>query len=301
MSGHTLKDHNKDRVLEWWVYLVVGLVSLVLLLTSPLFAAEWPVFTHFLQEVGFAGIISLIVIFTIERFSRSRHERAAHALVEKMNNDLFHAIYKRYIPEEVFVEVEKCLMQSGVFRRGHDVNYTIQNIDEDDVDVDCNMHVKCLAQSRYILHNITKREVSHPVILMLERPVDPKWDNHCKIKSVKINGVKLSDKEIEDSTKKTEAQFVFCRDVIIPPSGTLEVVTSASLLKQKADSEIWASRLPSDGMKLTVSMPSKDIKVFAKALHSEKLVSILDNNVTKSWELKHGMFPFQSIVFWWHS
>ncbi|MDP1634267.1 MAG: hypothetical protein Q8L69_06255, partial [Gallionellaceae bacterium] len=65
--------------------------------------------------------------------------------------------------------------------------------------------------------------------------------------------------------------------------------------------EIWTSRLPSDGFKLTVSMPGKDIKVFAKALHFEKIVPILSNDVTKSWELKHGIFPFQSVIFWWHS
>lgn len=75
--------------------------------------------------------------------------------------------------------------------------------------------------------------------------------------------------------------------------------TEATLIKQKLDQEIWASRIPSDGIKLTVSIPSKDLVVYANALHSEPLLPIINNDATKSWELNHGIFPFQSVVFWW--
>lgn len=294
-------NSDNDGVLAAWVYVGVFLVSLVFVLLSIIFSADWPIAAPFLKEVGFAGIISLIVIFTVESFSRKRHVKAANILVESINRNLFYAIYKRYVPDAVFVEVEKCLMHSGVFRRGHEVNYTIENIEEDADGVDCNKHVKCLAQSRYTLHNVTEGEIVHPVVLTLERPIDPKWDSYCKIISVKLNNTELTSADIIKNTTVEDAQIVFRHSVNILPSGCLEVSTSSSLLKQKTDTEIWASRLPSDGFKLTVSMPNKDIKVFAKALHSEKLVPILDNKVTKSWELKHGVFPFQSIVFWWHS
>lgn len=296
-----LKDDGKDGIVAALVFIAVFLVSLVSILISLVFQADWPIAAPFFKEIGFAGIISLIVIFTVESFSRKRHEKAADALVEKINSDLFHAVYKRYIPEVVFAEVEKCLMHSGVFRHGHEVNYTIENLKGDAGAGDCNKHVKCLAQSRYTLRNVTEGEIDHPVILTLERPINPKLDGHCKIISMKINGNELKDEDILESTETTESQVVFRRNVKIPARGDVEVCSSSILLKQKTDSEIWASRLPSDGFKLTISMPGKDIKVFASALHSEKLTPILNNEVTKSWELKHGMFPFQSVVFWWHT
>lgn len=123
----------------------------------------------------------------------------------------------------------------------------------------------------------------------------------CVINSIIINGITLTDEEIASHLSTTESQKVFCRNTRIPPNGSIEVSSSSYLFKQKTDSEIWASRIPSNGFKLTVSMPSKDIKVLAQAHHSEKLVPILSYEVTKSWELKHGMFPFQSVIFWWHS
>lgn len=283
------------------VYLLVFLASALFIALSVIYHDDWKVLAPFLKEIGFAGLISLIVIFTVENFSRKRHEAAANNLVERINHDLFHAVYKRYIPDAVFTEVEKCLMHSGVYRRGHEVNYTIENMVGEADGVDCSKHVKCLAQSRYTLHNVTEGDVEHPVVLTLERPIDRKWDNLCRIDSVNINGIELSTDDVVTHTAKDEVHVKFRYVVKIPPNGSIDVATSSTLLKQKTDSEIWASRLPSDGFKLTVSMPNKDIQVSATALHSEKLAQILNNEVTKSWELKHGIFPFQSVVFWWHS
>ena len=176
MTMNLWKAGENDLVSDGAVYGVVFLLSLVCLLLSVIFQSDWPVVAPFLKEMGFAGIISLIVIFTVERFSRKRHEIAADALVEKINHNLFHAIYNRYIPDAVFVEVEKCLMNSRVFRTGHELNYTIDNFEENPQGVDCTKHVKCLAQSRYTLHNVTGGEIEHPITLTLERPIEPRWD-----------------------------------------------------------------------------------------------------------------------------
>jgi hypothetical protein len=303
-----IKDNMKIENSEnWLVYLIVGIFSVLFILISIVLKDTWPVVSPFLKEIGFAGIISLIVIFTVERYSRNRHAKAADDLVDRINKNLFHAIYNRYIPEEVFVEVEKCLMHNSIFRRGHEINYTIQNLEADVEDengkktVDCSRHVQCLAQSRYTLKNVTGGQITHHVQLVLERPIDPKWNDFCEIKEIKISGRALSKEEIDQYSQKTEAQLIFDYEISIPPNGQIEVTSESTLLKLKTDSEIWSSRLPSDGIKLTVSMPSKDISVNASAIHSEKLVKILDNPVTKSWELKHGMFPHQSVVFWWYS
>lgn len=300
-----MAENNKTN--ENWVYFFIFLISIVFILLYVIFKDIWPVIAPLLKEIGTAGLIALVVIFSVERYSRNRHAKAADALVDRMNRNLFHAIYNRYIPEEVFVEVEKCLMHNGVFRRGHEINYTIQNIDSDLEDeqgkktVDCTKHVKCLAQSRYSLENLTNGSIQHKVKLVLERPIDPKWNDYCDIMSMKIGGRDLSTQEIDQYSSKTEVQLVFEFPITIPPNGKVEITSVSTLLKLKTDSEIWTSRLPSDGIKLTVSMPNKDINVNASAMHSEKLVKVLDNQVTKSWELKHGIFPHQSVVFWWYS
>jgi hypothetical protein len=84
-----------------------------------------------LHELGFAGVVSVILIFTIEKFSRERHKLAAETLLDRINQDLFRAIYKRYIPEAVFEEVEKCIMMGSVYRESHELDYTIDAFAED--------------------------------------------------------------------------------------------------------------------------------------------------------------------------
>ncbi len=108
-------ERNPEVKIDGWVYLTIFCISLLFLVISAHYHSEWPVLSPFFKELGVAGVIALILVFTIEKFTRQRHEKAANTLVEKINNNLFHAIYKRYIPEEVFSEVEKSLLKNRDF------------------------------------------------------------------------------------------------------------------------------------------------------------------------------------------
>lgn len=301
MSGErTLsRENDADGVLALWVYLVVFLISALLLFFSHVI--EHKAWSLFIQELGFAGIIALILIFTIEKFSRARHQRAADNLVREINENLFHAIYERYIPAEAFAEVEKTLLKAKVFRRNHEVTYTLTNLPDKSSGVECERHVECLAQSSYILENITSGEVEHEVTLNLEMPIDKGWIEYLKIRQVVINKAQLDQATVEKHTSDTSAQRRFSYPVKIPPGGRITVRTEATLVKRKLDQEIWTSRVPSDGLKLMVTIPSQDLEVFAHANHPEDLEITLNNDGTKKWELNFGMLPFQSIAFWWRT
>lgn len=297
--AETVKDIDKTSLLVYTIVLLISALAVAASNWGVVSPTENPHLNKFVLDIGFAGIISVFLASTIEYFTRCKHEAAADALVAKINNNLFHAIYEKYIPDEIFAEVERAVMFSGVFRRGHELNYTIENIPTSSANVPCDKHVKCLAQTRYELENISDTEIPHNVKLFLEIPIDKYLEPLCKIEEIEINDKTLSADEIESHTSKTPCQIEFSYPIKIPKGNKLSVRTSATLVKRKLDSEIWTSQLPSDGIKLTVSMPNKDIEVRAHASHSQPLVPVLDNDVTKSWELKHGIFPHQSVIFWW--
>lgn len=280
-------------------YFIVFCVALVALLAAHLVPKDWPITASILKELGTAGIVSLVIIFTIERFTRTKTQKAADRLLERINADLFYAIYKRYIPNDVFVEVERALLHASVFRTDHEIYYTIENIDEPLDRVDISQYVRCRAQSRSRLKNVTGGPILHNVVLTLERPLDDALVKHCRIVSVKVGDVFLASAEVEKHTTATDTQIVFRYPVQIDAGKVLDVATDSLLLKGRTDQEIWASRVPSSGTSLTVSIPGRDLKVMANALHSEQLQPVLNTDVTKKWELKHGMFPYQSVVFWW--
>lgn len=293
---------NNEDLIAGWVYGVVALVSLVLLLIGHQVETNYPTFAIFLKELAFAGMIALILIGTIERFNRSRHERAANALVERINKNLFHAIYERYIPHAVFNEVEKGLLRSNVFRQEHEVYYTLEPLNDAGTVVwpPCGKYLKCIAQASYTLKNITDNPITHPVKLNLERPPEQELISYCKITDVEIDRHVLTAEEIQTMTTVTPIQICFKHDVDIKPGETIFVRTRAELIKRDLDQEIWTSMLPSDGIKLTVTVPAKNLEIKAHALHIEEIDTIVDTDVTKVWSLRYGMFPYQSLVFWWH-
>jgi hypothetical protein len=300
-KGGKMSEQSEDIKSEKLVYFVVGAISLLLILVAELTHKDYEQVAAFCKELGMAGVIALIVIFTVESYTRKRHEKAANALIEKINSNLFHAIYHRHIPDEVFTEVEKCLMHSDVFRSQHEVMYTLTKFAEDTKGVDCTKHVKCEALSTYKLKNVSNHEIKHNVVMMLERPIDVDWDGHVKIVKAKINGKELTSEEIEDASSKGESQVVFTYPTTINIGQTISVRVQALLVKQRTDQEVWASRLPSDGLKIIVQTPDKDFTVNAKANHNEKLELEVDSDVTKKWVLPYGIIPYQSVSFWWHS
>lgn len=296
------KKQNKDaqEQLGLLYYVVIGLGSALLVLASVEGWSPLGIPPTFFKDLGIAGIVALIVILTVEKQSRDRHERAANTLVKRINENLFHAIYNRYVPEVVLAEVEKLLMKASIYRTDHEINYTIEGVkDGEGPNLDCSRHVRCQAQSRYTLHNVSEGLVTHDVVTVLERPIDPDWESECKIEEVSIGGIPLTEDVIKAHTSDTPEQFKFSYPLEVTAGERVEISTSSRLIKRRLDIETWASRLPSDGLKLTVSVPNKDLDVRAFAHHSEPLKEILNNAVTKSWELKYGVFPYQSVSFWW--
>ena len=140
---------------EKYIYITVGLASVVLIAVSHINPVEYPESSFFVKELGFAGVIALIIIFTLAKFIREKHMIAAQHLIEKINFDLFHAIYTKHVPEKVFHEVEKCLLKSNVYRKDHEINYTLQRVSTVDDAVDPPNHLQCLAQTSYKLVNTT--------------------------------------------------------------------------------------------------------------------------------------------------
>lgn len=280
------------------LYALIFLSALLCIIASH-YWLEASVAKTLFHELGFAGVVSVILIFTIEKFSRERHKLAAEALLERINQDLFRAIYKRYIPEAVFEEVEKCVMMGSVYRESHELDYTIDTFAADvDPELKASSY-QCTAQTSYKLRNLLDQDARHMVTVLLERPLDTRHDAWCTVNEVCINGVPLSPNLLAKGMTRTDQHVIFRHEIEIPAGAKVDIRTRSVLIKKKTDAEIWCSRLPSDGLTLTVSTPTKDLKVQASANHAEALQQKLDNPVTRKWVLDFGIFPYQSIIFFW--
>jgi hypothetical protein len=291
---------------ETWFYrtfILGSIVSLLLSYGAHIFLKEWTFVEHLLRDLGMAGLIAMVLIYTVDRVSRERHENAAHDLMEKMNHNLFHAIYKRYIPPAVMEEVEKCLMKSDVFRTHYCIDYTLDYISEvtNIEQADKDKYLKCEIYSKYRLRNITDKPITHLVETHVELPIENSLKDLVDFDEITIDGDSLSAEEIKESTSTNDIHKIIKHEVTIPADGFKEVTMMCHTIKRKLDMEVWSSRFPSAGLTLRITAPSA-IKVHATANHSEELSeSKMGGGKLTIWELDHGMFPFQSVIFWWNA
>lgn len=288
------------NIKEKFIYFVLTATSIILLIVSQILKPNHEFWGLFTLELGIAGVIALILIFTVEKITKEEREEAVKAQIEDISKNLFHAIYGRYIPDSVFTEVERSLFSSDVVRINHNIYYHISAINSIDrfPEKDKQNHLQCHITSKYDLKNITDKEIEYTVRPHIELAVDENLHDFVKFVSFSVNN---KEQSIEDA-KNTGVHVTLNKVVTIAAKSKASITTKSTIIKRKVDSEIWASKIPSDGMKITVaSNPS--VKIEANANHSTKLShSIVSENndlVIQTWEISSGIFPHQSIIFWW--
>ena len=274
------------------IYGLMFLVGVLLLIVAYNLIKEG-LFFYLCKEVGFALIVAIFLVFTIEKFTREHHQAAADELMQKTHKNLFHAIYKRYIPEKIFEEIEKSVMESDVMRSRYELDYTIeQHHSRGDL-------VTCTAQSSYILESVVDAPVEYRIVIQLELPIEKEFHQECSIDELMIDGKPISPQELKLGIDRDSDYCTLIHTLKMNARGKYKIASKSRLIKKTTDMEVWASRIPSDGLQLTVSTPNKFLDVSATAKHSQKLEVRLNNDVTKKWDLPYGIFPYQSIIFWW--
>lgn len=282
-----ISHHTQRNLLAYALMAALGVVFLLI----AYFVAIDGFWYFLLKELGFALIVALFLVGTIEKFTRERHEAAAEATMNEINKNLFYAIFKRYIPEKVFEEVEKAVMESNVFRTAHQLNYTIERLADD--------KVTCIAQTSYQLVSVLDEARDHKIVVSLEMPIELADKELCFIERLEVGGVVLERNDLRQYVTNSDQHITVTYPYRIEGRATVRVSTHSRLVKKMTDVELWASRIPSDGLELTVSTPDRNLKVCAHANHSEKLMQVMANGSTSKWTLQHGIFPYQSIMFWW--
>jgi hypothetical protein len=308
---------SKERFFGTAEKLIYGIVVLV----SALFIAASVIvdllFTQisirvaagFFKELGFAGLIAVIIIITVEHFNRRRQRFEMENLSSAILKDVYKAVYQKYIPPPVFEQVDNCLMKANVYRDNYKVTYTLHDMPKQE-DTDSGPkdgtngshlgHLLCEVHTSYRLQNLAPRQIVHPIQIDLERPIEDALAPFCRILSIKIDDRSLSAKEITDHTTDDGSQIKFKYECEIPRDRSIFVRTRAELVKRDTDVEIYGSYLPSDGIDLTVDTAGKNIDVRAHAFHPESLECCdPPSRYTKAWRLTSGIFPYQALVFWW--
>lgn len=313
------KPVSNEVHLEFSVYVITILISCILIITG-----IWLSYTYskhelllvskiipvFISELGVAGLVAIILIATIEKFNAIRHKNHTQETIDLIQNNFFKAIFSRYIPEKVFGEVEECLFNAKVVRADYLIEYRLMEIDEslesynkEIKDLPASLkseYLFCEINTSYTLRNITNKTITHLIESYIELPLDEEMKKMVSFDRLIINKEQTSPSILKDHVSSSHAHLILKHQVTIPPGSEIHVETDAKTMKRNLDMEVLASRLPSEGMTISVRSPV-GVQVQSYANHSCELdVNESAGGQHVTLKLPHGIFPFQSIIFWWN-
>lgn len=291
-------------------YVILGLVGIILILVSPHLPSTWKGYQYWKPVVdGLAGsmIIATILIYTVELSSRRRQLKASARITNKISEDVFRAIYNRYVPDSIFREVEECLLMSNIYREDFCIDVKLSPLTREQCPT---ASLRNNAEKYYLLHSHTTYKlintkdlnITHKIKTLVELPLNQDLFDLVKITGVRIGGEAISPEIIDSGTavKTDRSALVFELPVNLNARGEVDVSVSYQAVKQKVDMEVWSTREPTYRLKLKVSAP-EGLEVQAKANHSKDVACIRDGLPgCFEWNLPFGIFPHQSVVFWWH-
>lgn len=256
----------------------------------------WPLL---LKEAGIAMLIAIVLIYTIEGVSRKRHEDAVHEQLGSVNKSIFQAVYKRYIPEVVFQEVERCLLKNYILRKNYQINYTLREVREDDIDglENAEDYFVCEIYISYVLANMTNTEKTEEIAFSLEVPNEAEIAGFTSISSFQINDEEFIN---EQQTANVNGACKFTKERKIAGDAEIRVNMQGKTIKRKIDSESLSSLLPSESIRISVNAP-EGTDVQCNSNHSQDIKRMTPEQASLSvWELNYGIFPYQSFVIYWN-
>lgn len=242
-----------------------------------------------LKEIGIALCVAVFLAFTIEFLSHKRKELEE----QKTGQDILEAVYRKYIPESTFAEFERCLLRGTCERTDYLIDYTIREFEDAEKEgIIGNDHYAVEIYSSYNIRNLLNEPVKIDLYFEIEVPVEEEYTKITEISSFKINGIqKVAEAKKPNHHGDCHVKF----ELELKPESHAFVEMHGVTAKRTIDQEVWASRIPSDGITICVRAP-KHFDIHCKANNSHRM----EKKGPNMWTLPHGIFPFQSVVLWWN-
>ena len=245
------------------------------------------------HEIGHAIIVASVLGVTVDLYARKRHEILADEVTRKINTDVIGAIYGQQFPAKIRAEVQKNFLEQRIHREDLEVTYSFSVLPGN------GERLLVKEQSSFIFVNTTDQAVPYELEAFVECPIEEGLRQHCKIVSASIDGEPVAEDELMGKFFADGMELRWSKTITIPAQGRVEISSACQTIKYMRDVESWSTLYPSDGITLSVTLDAP-LNVFAKCVNSGTLKQEVDSIHFKRWKLDNGLFPGQSLTFWWN-
>ncbi len=128
------------------------------ILSTPPMVQGYKLFANFLYGLAVTLFVSLFVSLFVarklEEGQKEKHKKELDKLRASVNINVFDALFKTLIPEEIFQIVKTEIIENKVIRRKAHWTFVFEEVDN---------QIKMTSTTHYELHNVSKEPVSNPV------------------------------------------------------------------------------------------------------------------------------------------
>jgi hypothetical protein len=276
---------------------VVGLVLVIFAAIAPRLAIQVsPWLSSLLSDLGVGLLSAGIITGTLEPLSRKRSLND----IQEIKQASYDAILRELMPREIFTEVQEQIIRQPFLRKNSMVVLDIQWLNK--------KRGFLLIQSTigYEVKNVSKTLERYLVRVNQERMYENEYPNNVKILKVQIFGQTESDvrtyegKELEGKTTSDEKFIRVEIPLALEPDETISVKSSGTYIMAASDVFTHVVNRPTVGLDYTVNFP-EDLYVEASPLFpsSVSFEPEVQSNISKRWQIKKGLLPFQGIEIIW--
>ena len=319
-SKETLKFWDSEDKIFLIKVFTAGFVSILLskLLSYVLPKISSPelvttIISLFFKEAGVALMIAAALGYTVESMTRKKQNEDFKVFQQEVSKDVLSAVFKKIIPDLIFKEVKRSVLDQALIKRDASMSYELSEITDELAaqlglsDSEKNKILVCDVTTTHILYNLSDLEIkNHPIRCGVSCDLDPRLQEALEIHEATIGDNELSHDEMKKLISYGKGRGVkeFETTVNLPSTKDgkgFKVSFCSRTFKKYDDTEVWTTLTPTEYMELEIGFPL-GIEVGAKSNHPEDLESDRQNpNVRrKKYKLNHGVFPYQGITFWWH-
>lgn len=260
----------------------------------------------FMKGFGEALIIAGIVGMTIDHYNLRRHRlsiedmevrfsRMAGNITATVANDVsangIMSVYKTVLSDAILGAISKDVLKAELTRKNYNIELVLRRKDG---------RVKVVQTTDSEVCNQTLKSLVYPFVFMFDKTFNNMPVDGREINRFSVNGKAYSREQISEMSKTADSgNSMVCTDIKLDAKKSVRIVFETCELREEYDTIFWSTLLPTDQMRLTITVPDEDIDVVVETLHPEGPDEDPGSTMARRWVLNGAALPGQGFLVKW--
>jgi hypothetical protein len=327
-EGATGSASQREHRLLTQNYALLCLLLGILLSYAGARVTRWPHAAQVVRDVGIAFLVSIILMWTLERVNKLRIQSEVRQYVHSVGENFFKAVYGRALPQELFEVIRQSVLNQSFLRSVYNIDITIQDLSDESIakvpkpvrELLCSFKGKAQeigvapddvvlfrSTAYYEVQNISGVPAEYHVVFEITKPFAGCCEGLCGVTSARIDGHEQITDDVLYRTPDAgddPTRLRFSRRAVVGPGADIRVCLEAYSVRRRDDKEQWQTMIPCRRMNVSAEDMdgNKDlvISLDAPLLEGNERFAVKDPNTSKaSLAVAQYLLPYQGVTVTW--